>query len=580
MEFYKSISRMNLKKKILLGYIVLITIPLAIVTAVNYFSSVKVLESKTKKQLGIAGNAINEQYNNYFMDINDISNDITRNTYVQEILKRSSENVTNEKFMNVTLQREISDYFMGICNRKSGISAILLHGCNGLNYYYSTGYSWNMDFDSSEEKWFKDTVAADGRWVLTGKRIDNQLLKIGGTKEEFVTFGRVIKDDVTYLPLGVLQINISVDHLSKIGLSSVKEGYVAIYDAQGKLITDSAIEKAEEFIEISNISSLTHWQTVYYAPKHELLKEIKQTRNIMMMVTIIIIMVAVVFANFISYSIAKPIKKILERMKLVSSGDFETKIEYDKQDEMGELIDRFNHMTYKVKELIEEIHRKEYQRLKTEIDALQAQINPHFLYNTLNSIRLTAMMEGNKKMTKLLTSFVYLLRSAAKCQGALISIEEDLKILEAYCELMKHRYDHFTLQIVCEEEIRSYFTIPFILQPLVENAIFHGIPLEKKEGLIEIIFKQEEESVKAIVRDNGDGMDEKTVAKLLIEEGENKDTFSSLGVKNVYDRLKLNFEDKAAMTIYSEKNLGTTIELTWPALRGREMNDQHHDCRG
>ena len=527
----------------------------------------KILENKAEQQLGLAGEAINEQYNTFFKDIDAISRDITGNDFVQETMRRAEYNVIREPYTSVSLQNEMENYFAGICARKPGIDSILIHGNNTLNYCFSTGYSWNKEYNANQEDWYEEVINADGHWVLTGIRSEKQLVQLGTDPPQVVTFACLIKDMDTFKPLGVLQININTKYLFQLGLDSADNGYISIYDNQDHLIFTNQEDNNKSVLVIEKLSDVTGWKTVYYAPKDELLKEIRDMRSFMWMVTGILLVIGIIFAQLLSHSIVNPLKKLHNQMNQVAEGNFTGNIEYGIQDEMGELIKEFNQMTKKVHTLVQQIHEKEEQRRKTEIDALQARINPHFIYNTLNGIRLTAMMHKEDENVKQLTDFVYLLKAASYYDNGVSTIEKDLQIMEAYYSLMKYRYDNFILKVYGAEEVKDYETVPFILQPIVENAIFHGIAALNRLGKIEITFRKEKEYLIAEIIDDGVGMDEAKLQELSTGEAGRENNFNHIGMKNVNDRLKLYYGEGASMKIVSKVGVGTKATLKWPARK-------------
>lgn len=564
----KVLSKITIKQKIFWGYLILILIPLITITSIYYTSSVNIMENKAEQQLGLAGEAINEQYNTFFRDIDAISRDITGNDFVQETMGRAEHSVIGEPYTSVRLQNEMETYFTGICVRKPGIDSILIHGDNTLNYCFSLGYSWNKEYHAGQEEWYQEVLKADGHWVLTGIRSEKQLIQLGAAPPQVVTFARLVKDMITFKPLGVLQININTSYLFQLGLDSANnDGYISIYDSQNHLVFSNRDDNNKKVLVIETVSDVTGWKTVYYAPKDELLKEIRDMRTFMWMVTGILLLVGIVFAQLISHSIVNPLKKLHVQMKQVAAGNFTVSLEYAIQDEMGELIKEFNQMTEKVHTLVQQIHEKEEQRRKTEMDALQARINPHFIYNTLNGIRLTAMMHKEDEIAKQLTDFVYLLKAASYYDNGVSTIDKDLQIMEAYYALMKYRYDNFTLTVYGAEEVKEYQIVPFILQPIVENAIFHGIAALNRPGKIEISFRKEEGKLIAEIMDDGVGMDEKKLQELTAGQPDTGNNFNHIGMQNVYDRLHLYFGEEASMTIESKEGFGTRVILKWPARK-------------
>jgi two-component system sensor histidine kinase YesM len=190
------------------------------------------------------------------------------------------------------------------------------------------------------------------------------------------------------------------------------------------------------------------------------------------------------------------------------------------------------------------------------------------MYNTLNGIRWVAMMEGNKRVMEMITSFVYLLKFSAQNKDRLISIRTELEILDHYVKLMKMRNDQFEFAVdLADLSLNDCCIIPFLLQPIVENAIFHGIIPLKSTGKIEVLIRREEGFVTTIVRDNGVGMNKAAARSLLIGDAASseKGGFSKIGLSNVRDRLKLQFGSMVEMSVDSEEGGGTEIVLRWPA---------------
>ena len=554
----------SLKQKIFLGYAVLILLPLCVVTAVSSRRSVMTIEKKAEQQLGLTCDAINDQYDTFINDIEVISQDIVADTFVQETLRRSEEILNDEQYISHELLVQLEAYLLGIRARKPGIHSILIYGANTQNFSVSAEESWDSSYDATKEPWFTQAGEAGGRLILTGVREERQLFAYGIPVQKVITMARLIKDMKTFQPLGIVQINLDLDYLAQLGSEFTNSGSISVLDGAGVPIVFH--EPEPDVLPIERTSERSGWTTVFYASKEELFKETQNTRFFLWMVAAVTTALGLVFAKILSNGITRPIQKLHEQMAIVSKGDFSHRIQYDIKDEMGELIDEFNEMTNKVCQLVREIHEQEDLRRKIEIDALQAQINPHFIYNTLNVIRLTAMLHKDQEITQQLTDFVYLLKMSARNDGKPMPIGEVLKIVTSYCSLMKYRYNNFSFKIDGGDEVADYLILPFTIQPLVENAIFHGIAALKREGSVYISFKKCGNFIHAAISDDGMGMDTTNIQKLLAGEDCPSNTLNHVGLKNVRDRLKLYFGCLADMKINSEPGRGTVIHLQWPAV--------------
>lgn len=571
------LKNISLKQKIFIGYAILIALPLCIVTTVSSQRSAMILEEKTAQQLGLTCDAINDQYNTYINDIDVISLDIVADEFVQETLRRSSEENSSERYISHELQLQLENYLLGICARKPGIHSILIYGKNAQNFSVSAERSWNVNYDSTKEYWFAQANASGGRWVMTGVREEQQLFAYGLEPPKVITVARLIKDMETFQPLGVVQINLDLEYLAQLGAEFTNAGDISISDSTGAPIIPYKSQQ-EQTLAISRTSALSGWTTTYYASKKELFKEVRNTRIFLWAVAAMILALGLVFAQILSRSITRPLKKLHTQMATISRGDFTRTIQYDVKDEMGSLIDEFNEMIKKVRALVQEIHAQEELRRRTEIDALQARINPHFIYNTLSVIRLTAMLHKDDEISQQLTDFVYLLKASTTSGGKAMPIRDAIKIVASYCSLMKYRYGNFTFVVQGVEKVGDYLILPFIIQPLVENAIFHGIAALKREGTICVSFEKRGEFIHATVSDDGVGMDALSIRELLTKETCKSNTLNHVGLKNVVDRLRLYFGNQADMQITSELGKGTVLCLQWPAVTGEAFYAEGNDC--
>lgn len=558
--------RNKIKHRIFVSYVFLLIIPLAVAVFFHYWKTVQILEEKAEEQFYTVTSVVNQQFEQYFIDIQNLSMNIFGNSIIQEYLQQPYLPPEQWTTQDIEKEEEIREFLNGIYNLKPGISSIIIYSYNGMHQFYHPVNRWDYSVNEMEEAWFKRTEQLKGRWVLSGRRAERQLFHpLTPEPEDVVTVSRLIRDVETFQPLGVLAINIKIELIKHIATLPDPSSQLLILDHEKQPVVASAnialSGSKDEVIEVSSISPL-QWETVYRASKPELIKESRQIRDFMLMVTLVLSLVALVFAQIISRGIVKPLHQLREKMKDVERGQFAIHVQPVHMDEVGELTLRFNQMVRKIKHLVEEIQYKEKQKTEIELNAMQARINPHFMYNTLNGIRWVAMMEGNTKLVKLIESFVYLLKFSAKNKDPLISIENEVALLRHYIELMQMRNDQFDFHIDVQAGMEQHLIIPFVLQPIVENSIFHGIVPMKTRGTISVELYTSHHQNVAVIRDNGVGM-ESTVQ----EEGSN---FNRIGLGNVIGRLQLQFGIDANLTVKSELGCGTEVTIQWPILTDRE----------
>ena len=266
--------------------------------------------------------------------------------------------------------------------------------------------------------------------------------------------------------------------------------------------------------------------------------------------------------------INKPISKINKKIFEISAGDFSKNPSIESSDEIGAIGKGINILSQDVLDLIESRVADEKQKKELEFKMLQSQINPHFLYNTLNSIKWMATIQNASGIPEMTTSLARLLRNIAKGTSQLITIKEELDLLKDYITIQQYRYGG-TITVnynIMSEDLYDCHVIKFTLQPIVENAIFHGIEPKGIEGVIDINISSAWENILNIeIIDNGVGINEDKIKELLTsKETTSKTSFNNIGVSNVNERIKLTFGNEYGLNIKSEINQYTNMIITIP----------------
>jgi two-component system sensor histidine kinase YesM len=573
------IKSSTIKQKIFLSYVALLVFPLLLIATFTYFKSVTIIEDKSVRQFNTVSTLASQQFDEYFRDIENLSINILQNSLLQKNLKQPYIPPSEWTTRQIENENEIRLFLNGIYRLKPGISSIMIYGFNDVDYYYHPTRRWDDSVDGSMEEWYRKSIEMNGVWTLSGKREERQLFNtLDPNPEEVVTFSRLIKDLDSFQPLGVMVINVKIEKLEGLATTNDSSSQFIIVDQEDTSIVGSDLDEIrvgeEDLLKVSTFSPYTKWTAVYITSKDALYRESKQIRNFVMGITVILLVVALLLAHSISAGIVKPLRNLREKMKDVAKGEFNSKLPYPNRDEVGELTHGFNRMVERVKELVVEIRNQEQQKMEIELNAMQARINPHFMYNTLNGIRWVAMMDGNQRVTDLITSFVYLLQSSAKNKDPLVSVKNELELIRHYVELMKMRNDQFDFYLNVEDEMMDHLIIPFILQPIVENAIFHGIIPSKERGIIHVDLRVIKDYNVAIVKDNGIGMNEETLKGLFVSKASSGDqeNLNKIGIQNVYDRLKLQFQMHSDLQVMSELGEGTEVIIQWPIIQ-KEFRD-------
>lgn len=279
-----------------------------------------------------------------------------------------------------------------------------------------------------------------------------------------------------------------------------------------------------------------------------------------------ILLAALVSSIVISRALSRPLKGLSRAMRqFEKNADTFTYAPVGGAREVQELSESFSHMVVKIQHLMETVRREEINLRKTELKALQAQINPHFLYNTLDSIAWMCEQGRNDEAVQMVNALAQLFRISISRGHELIPIRSELRHAESYLKIQKHRYkNQFSYRFNVDESCLDFLCNKITLQPIIENAIYHGINGLVDEGEIVITLRADGSDVVFTVADNGVGMEEEQIQAILRKE---RSDHTGIGIKNVNDRLKIYFGEGYGITIDSEPDVGTTVTIRMPQVR-------------
>lgn len=303
-----------------------------------------------------------------------------------------------------------------------------------------------------------------------------------------------------------------------------------------------------------------NWTVSLYKPQ----KLIYESTNFMITGNVIAIILLIVFSIIITSVLSKVIVSGLEKLRAnmeeVEKGNMEITVKSNNEDEVGALIRGFEKMILQIKALIEDVYESRLIQKDYEMKALQAQINPHFLYNSLSLINWMALETDQEDISKITLSLSTFYRTALNKGKNILRVRDEIKNMRSYLDiqLMMHDYE-FDVDVQVEEDILDYNILNLILQPLIENAINHGIDLKTNgRGCIKIIGEKQNDEIVLIVSDNGVGMSNEQAESILTNKS------NGYGVKNVNERIKLYYGEQYQLKIESDIGIGTKVKVTIP----------------
>ena len=293
----------------------------------------------------------------------------------------------------------------------------------------------------------------------------------------------------------------------------------------------------------------------------------KSFKNTFIMILLAALFITVALYLFLYHTVSVPVSKLQKRIKKIEKGDFSRDPSTEWNHELGDIGRTINNLSETVQTMVEQKVEDEKKKNEYEYKMLQSQINPHFLYNTLNSIKWMATIQNAPGIAEMTTALSRLMKSVSKGTKSTISIKRELELVKDYFTIQKYRYGGIiTLEIENDDpELLSCEILKFSLQPIVENAIFHGIEPKGTAGKITIhIYSDEVNDVHIDVTDDGIGMDEETMIKVLNEPSETAVFFKEIGINNVNKRIQYNYGEKYGLFIKSEVGEYTTVTVLLP----------------
>lgn len=312
----------------------------------------------------------------------------------------------------------------------------------------------------------------------------------------------------------------------------------------------------------SNFQPLTYYNILPYETVAE---KTESAKNRMLFFFVIVFLFALIISHQVSHGITRPLENLTLRMKKVQKGHFDTiesYYEHNSEDETAQLHRNFRIMLEKINTLIKENYEKQLVIKETEYRALQSQINPHFLYNTLDSINWMAKVNKQEKIASVVESLANMMRSVISKKGPLISISEELQIVKDYINIQQVRYrDRLQFSLNIDPTLEHFLIPKLTIQPIVENAIQHGAGAVA-QGRVCVSISPHHNDICILIADNGPGMDEKTIQDIF--SGKVKSKGTGIGLKNIHDRIQLIFGEAYGMTIESKPDHGTTVMFHIP----------------
>lgn len=583
-KVFKSIQSTIL---VLFSLLIIAALMIFLLISLNYTERT-VVENSTDYTMQLVSQ-VNNDIDSYIEYMQNISLMFSSNSDVQNFV---AANYTTSSMGTLEWGRIATKLFTTIMDARSDIYNIGILSNDGryiLNYGYD---ELNPYVDLTKVDWYQKTLDAKGHSVLSSSHVQT-LIK--GDYKWVITMSASLLDPILREPSGILFIDLNYSAIQNLcaNISLGSKGYVFILDKEGNIIyhpKQKLIYSGLKTEEIEKVMALngqdgnfvvkeeqdnklytactsknTGWTVVSVAYTSELMKNKAETQELYLIVAILLLILTLLISTFISSGITRPIRQLQRSMSAVEKGNFEmADITVAFENELGSLRNSFNLMIGEIQKLMEENIDEQRQKRSSELRALQAQINPHFLYNTLDSIIWMSEIGKNDEVVIMTSSLAKLLRKSISNSDELVTIADELSYTETYLTIQKIRYqDKLEFFIDVNEDILSHAIIKLILQPLVENAIYHGIKYKTSIGIIYISGEFEDGCIALHVDDNGVGMDAETLSHLF-EPKQTEKSSSGVGINNIQGRLQLYYGSEYGLSYESSLERGTIATIRIP----------------
>lgn len=509
-----------------------------------------------------------------------------------------------DPFFKHVLQQDVDDYLTSILLTKDELLSVSFKFTSIKTPYISSRiYTMNPGIQEDLPNLYKIGKKGRGRpvWVVTKKY--NQL-------NIYIT--KVVYDMNTLKEIGLFVFKISPDSIFNVlkKLSANTENNMYIMDSNGNMIYEYKyfdpklknfndrlwnIKSTTDFIKLKAGTDQVYVHSTTIAPEafklitcvssSSILKEVNNLSKFLFLLVLMTVPILIVLANYFQMDIIKPLNLLVYKMKNVQKGEIGATIDMTREDEIGYVFKTFNKMSSQIKVLIDSVYREQLALKEEEIRSLQAQINPHFLYNTLEAINWKARIHKVPDISNMVAALSYIMEANMnRTNEKLVTLENEIEYIHNYRFIIVKRFNEkFKFIINVPPEVLQYKVPKLIILPVLENSVYHGLEMKRGEGLIELSVTKDEKNLIITVCDNGIGIEAEKLKRIEeslninvddIDEHEKKSN-TNIGLFNVHKRIRLLYGNEYGLLISSVFGEGTKINILMPLIEDDLTGGNH-----
>ncbi|QHW33970.1 sensor histidine kinase [Paenibacillus rhizovicinus] len=589
-------THMHIRAKLLISYFILIFLPLALMTAFSYKN---VSHDYEKQILHSADQSFDQAFMFLSYKVNTLikaSDVIYFNADIQTILTMDKQTFADD-YVQQNIDRRKLEYFLNsfqntedIYRASLYVPGWLMYAGQNFNFYNMDVFSRTADYQAllaSKDKvdWLPPHAITNNNTNLDPVPVISLLRKIRNSEQTTEIIGIIELNILKEVVEGIIQkANITYDGVVYIQNSNgdivscsntqnfqrINPNLALVQNAQAQDDDSQSWNKAKignnDFLVRTRAIDDTDWTMVTAIPFTEIFKQSTRIRDLMLLLMLVCGLVSYGLAYVITGATVKRILLLKKKMRLVQEGVLNVEVHAASRDEIGELTASFNHMVKRIRLLVEEQYQNGKEIKNLELKALQAQINPHFLYNTLEMINWKAIDNNVPEIAVISQSLAKFYKLSLNKGKDIVSIQDEINHIRAYVQIQNLRFDNkIKLDVRIDPELYGCDILKLILQPLVENSIIHGIleARDREEGLIVITGRLDMNDIVLTVSDDGVGMPSEQAARLLASGNANEEA-QGYGVRNINHRIKLCYGQEYGLAYRSSPGGGTSVDIRIP----------------
>jgi two-component system, sensor histidine kinase YesM len=585
----------SLQLSIIVGFTLLILFTIITIATFTFYLFGDTLRKISLDNSSQVVTQLNRQIDNYISNMDDISRVVIQQDDVQNFVRDESVNkeirvIDEPSVEEFSGKAKVTSLFQSIISVRKDINSIML-----LLDNKTLVTNQPDDKINPYTEWLLTNSSSSPTGLLSASLSSSYVQDLVVGKYSWViTLSRDVLDSSTNMHKGTLLVDLDYsvieEQCSNIQLG--KSGYVFIINSSGEIVyhprqqliysglKNEPIDRlrnipngqlteeigGREVLYTTRTSRYTGWTVVGVSYADELFYNRSEIEFYFAMIAVACFLISVIISFYISVKISRPIEVLRKSVQAIEGGNFDIDISVNSTDEVNGLAQDFNIANRKIKELIEQNAQTYEQKRKHELKALQAQINPHFLYNTLDAIIWMIECGESSDAITMTSTLAKFFRLGISKGGDIITVQDEIEHLNCYLTIQKMRYkDSLDYLVEVNPEIYPCKTLKLLIQPLVENAIYHGLKTQDRIGMLKVIGYKEDNDLVFKVIDNGKGMTSQELSDIFITKSNSKGS-GGVGVKNVRDRIQLYFGASYGISFESVKGKGTTATIRLPAI--------------